>query len=138
MGKNDRPQTFGELINDVQKSPDPFGAPPATDFANPFAMSLPRGQRLIDTSKEGPRVEPSVTYEHHTEVFNLCNKDERAEHDALQETISNSAGYYLVTKERSWTKEGDCMCLIEYVIAKSSKKAAEARRKADISGDDED
>ena len=136
MAKTARPPTFGEIIDDVQKSPDPFGAAPTTDLANPFNMPLPAGHRIHYTDKEPlGTAGPGVTYAHHSEIFNLCNKDERASYDELQSKLANAKYHYLVTKDRTWTKEGDCLCLVEWVITTPVKKLPAARVSPE---DDED
>jgi hypothetical protein len=127
MAKTERPPTFGELIDEIQKSPDPFGPPPATDLANPFAAPLPKGERFVNSAKTPFKPMPNVDYEHHSEMFNLCNQTERAEYNDLQAQIANTEDHFLVTKERHWTKDGDCLCLVEWITTKASKKKAVGR-----------
>lgn len=122
MAKTERPPTFGELIDEIQKSPDPFGPAPATDLANPFAMPIPRGEKFVNSTKAPFKPTSSVDYEHHSEMFNLCNQTERAEYNDLQAQIANTEGHFLVTKERHWTKDGDCLCLVEWITTKPGKK----------------
>lgn len=142
MANNDRPQTFDELINEVQQLPDPF-KPPTGDSASPFSVPLPPGDRFRDTSKElllHPDAQRDFTYKHESEVYNLCNREERAAYDEQQTEIANNKLLVMRRDEVHWTKEGDGLALLQWIelIPNKDKAAARLRREAPAAEDDLD
>lgn len=138
MGREERPQSFEEIIDEVQNSPDPFGPPPQTDFANPFEQPMPKNHRLVDTNDEEPEAENKpVDYQHHSEVYNVCNKLERQEANELLTRIANNKMLILRKDEMHWTKEGDGLKYIEWIelIPKTRPKIVPPKDEDDEDGD---
>lgn len=136
---NERPQSFDELIDEVQKLPDPFKPPAGADMSNPFGIPLPPNERFVDTAHDvlkNPEAR-DFDYSHHSEVYNLCNREERKEYDETQSRIANDKLLIMRRDEVHWTKEGDGLALLQWIELTPNKAKTAARRRGEENGEDD-
>lgn len=131
MGKNDAPQSFAEIIDEVQSKNG------SVDPASPFSKPLPPGERLVDTAGDMLRRRDAYEYKSHTKTFNLYGEEGATAYDELQSRIANSSDLLLRRDEIHWTKEGDCLALVQW-IEFIPKKVPPGRHGRDDDDDDDD
>jgi hypothetical protein len=130
MGKNtgDTPPTFEQIIEQAQANH------PTVDPTTPFARSLPTGESFVDTANEPFKRRDDVEYISHSSMLDLSTADGRNEYDTLQTRIANAKDLIVRRDEIHWTKEGDCLALVQWVELKAKARTA----RTDDEDDDDD
>jgi len=117
MGKNDAPATFADLIESAQRTPQ--GGVMGVDVSSPFPLPIPDDHQLrnIDEEEDPAKIPgiPKYNYEAHVEYYELPS-DVRAYETTLNEILNGNA--VLRYEERHFTKEGDCVVVINYLTYK--------------------
>lgn len=121
MGKTDAPPSFADLIQEAQKTPQSTSM--GVDVSSPFPTPIPDDHVLRNLDEEedplkAPGV-PKYNYEAHVQYYELPS-DNTAYENTLNEILNGNA--ILRYEERHFTKEGDCIIVVNYLTYKPPPK----------------
>ena len=120
MGKTDAPPSFADLIEQAQRTPKEGGL--GVDVSSPFSVPVPDGHQLVNLDEEDPLKVPGVpqyNYEAHVEYYELPS-DVKAYEATLNTVLNGNA--ILRFEDRHFTKEGDCVVIVNYLTYKPPPK----------------
>lgn len=116
MGKTDAPPSFANLIEEAQKTPAGGGL--GIDVSSPFALPIPDDHQVVNLDNEDPAKVPGIpkyNYEAHVKFYQLPSDTQEYE-NTLNEILNGNA--ILRFEDRHFTKEGDCVVIINYLTYK--------------------
>lgn len=120
MGKSDAPPSFADLIEEAQKTPPSNGL--GSDVSSPFPLPVPDDHQVRNLDEEDPLKAPGVpkyNYEAHVAHYELPS-DINAYENTLNEILNGNA--ILRFEDRHFTKEGDCIVIVNYLTYKPPPK----------------
>lgn len=129
------PASFADIIKEAQDAATRAGLGSA-DISNPFQRPLPPGHEVVNLpGKAAKPVGPVLEYKAHVEVLNLSESADRYE-DVLDQILRGEA--VLRSEDKTFTKEGDFVVVITYLVPLTAKKKKEPTDLAHREVDDRD